>query len=99
MRGVLGCEGLVIDTSQVAADILEHVVKIFEACNFQDLAGQRINKAIAALKLVEQQLDRLSAIWGKVDHAPTAKLINGPKLDKDGGHADQDEIDQMFARG
>ena len=83
----------------LAQEVLEQAVRIYEACNFQDLAGQRINKAIAALKHVERQLDRLSDIWGKVDHAPAAKLINGPKLDDDSGHADQREIDRMFASG
>lgn len=82
----------------LAQEVLEQAVRIYEACNFQDVAGQRIGKAIAALKHVEQQLDRLSDIWGKVEHAPAAKLINGPKLASDTGHADQHEIDRMFAR-
>ena len=84
----------------LAQEILEQAVKIYEACNFQDLAGQRITKAIAAIKHVEQQLDRLTEIWGKVDHAPAAAtLVNGPKLDRDTGHADQHDIDLMFASG
>jgi chemotaxis protein CheZ len=83
----------------LAQEVLEQTVRIYEACNFQDLAGQRINKAIAALKQVEQQIDRLSDIWGKVEHAPAANLINGPKLDEDRGHADQSDIDRMFASG
>jgi chemotaxis protein CheZ len=83
----------------LAQEMIEQTVRIYEACNFQDVAGQRISKAIAALKLVEQQLYRLSEIWGKVEHAPAAKLINGPKLTSDTGHADQRQIDQMFARG
>lgn len=83
----------------LAQEVLEQAVRIYEACNFQDLAGQRINKAISALKQVEQQLDRLSDIWGKVDHAPAANLINGPKLDEDTGHANQIDIDRMFASG
>jgi chemotaxis protein CheZ len=82
----------------LAQEVLEQTIKIYEACNFQDLAGQRISKAIAALKHVEQQLDRLSDIWGKAEHAPAAKLINGPKLEEDNGHADQAELDRMFAR-
>ena len=81
----------------LAQEVLEQAIRIYEACNFQDLAGQRINKAIAALKHVEQQIDRLSDIWGKVEHAPAAKLINGPKLDSDSGHANQGEIDRLFA--
>jgi chemotaxis protein CheZ len=83
----------------LAQEVIEQTVKIYEACNFQDLSGQRINKAIAALKHVEQQIERLADIWGKVEHAPGAKLINGPKLDEDSGHADQHDIDRMFASG
>jgi chemotaxis protein CheZ len=83
----------------LAQEVLEQAVKIYEACNFQDLAGQRITKAIAALQNVERHLDHLCEIWGKVEHAPAqAKLVNGPKLHHDTGHAEQEDIDQMFAR-
>jgi chemotaxis protein CheZ len=81
-------------------EVLEQTVKIYEACNFQDLAGQRITKAIVALQHIERQIDRLNEIWGKVEQAPApAKLVNGPKLERDAGHADQHAIDRMFARG
>jgi chemotaxis protein CheZ len=84
----------------LAQEVLEQAVRIYEACNFQDLAGQRISKAIAALQLVERQMTRLSDIWGKVEHAPAPQdLLNGPKLDSDTGHADQSDIDRMFATG
>jgi chemotaxis protein CheZ len=84
----------------LAQEVLEQAVKIYEACNFQDLAGQRITKAIVALQHIERQIDRLSEIWGKVEQMPTpAKLVNGPKLDRDAGHAGPREIDRMFARG
>jgi chemotaxis protein CheZ len=84
----------------LAQDVLEQAVKIYEACNFQDLAGQRITKAIVALQHIERQIDRLTEIWGKVEQAPTpAKFVNGPKLDHDAGHADQSAIDRMFAVG
>lgn len=85
----------------LAQDILEQASHIYEACNFQDLAGQRINKAIAALKIAEQQLIRLYDLWGglkQVSALPAPdKLVNGPKLEGDNGHADQSEIDRMFA--
>jgi chemotaxis protein CheZ len=82
----------------LAQEVLEQAVQIFEACNFQDLAGQRINKAIAAFQLVEQHVSRLCKIWGAVEQTPaTRKLVNGPKLVGDSGHADQSEIDRMFA--
>jgi len=83
----------------LAHDILDQASHIYEACNFQDLAGQRINKAIAALKVAEQQISRLYDLWGVVQQMPPAPstLVNGPKLDGDSGHTDQTEIDRMFA--
>ena len=40
----------------LAQDVQDHVVRMYEACNFQDLAGQRIGKVIATLMMVEEQL-------------------------------------------
>jgi chemotaxis protein CheZ len=37
----------------LAQDVQDHVVRIHEACNFQDLAGQHIGKVIATLVMVE----------------------------------------------
>src|SRR5215470_173490 len=36
----------------LAHDIQDQVIRIFEACNFQDLTGQRITKVVAALKFI-----------------------------------------------
>lgn len=88
-------------------EIQERVISIFEACNFQDLTGQRINKVMQTMKFIEHHINTMMDIWGGVDaikaHAPPiidtregdAKLLNGPKLD-DEGHASQDDIDAMF---
>lgn len=86
----------------LAQDIQDNVVQIYEACHFQDLTGQRINKAIAALQSIDQGLARVFEIWGGLDQfrrhapAPSHKLINGPKLEGDAGHASQHDIDRMF---
>ena len=90
----------------VAQDIQDHVVQIYEACNFQDIAGQRISNVIGTMTMVEDQvaamLDRCNAIDGRKE-APTPTkpahgrgLLNGPKLDGDSGHASQRDIDEMF---
>jgi chemotaxis protein CheZ len=86
----------------VAQDIQDHVVNIFEACNFQDLAGQRIGKVIATLGAIEDQVTAMMA-RGNGQVAPMAatpahadNLVNGPKLDGDAGHASQYDIDQIF---
>jgi chemotaxis protein CheZ len=93
----------------LASDIRDHVVRIFEACNFQDLSGQRITKVLATLAFVEDRVARMLEIWGGRealrDYADTAitdteaetKLVGGPKLSGDSGHISQQEIDAMFA--
>lgn len=92
----------------LSEEIQERVVAIFEACNFQDLTGQRISKVMSTMKFIEQHINAMMDIWGGVDaikaHAPPivdtregdAKLLNGPKLDGDDGHASQNDIDALF---
>jgi chemotaxis protein CheZ len=87
----------------LAQDIQDHTVQIYEACNFQDLAGQRIAKVIDTLNLVEAQLsamlarcDGRAAEGAAPGHAAAGGLINGPKLDGDSGHASQHDIDKIF---
>jgi chemotaxis protein CheZ len=89
-------------------EIQERVISIFEACNFQDLTGQRIKKVMTTMKFIENHITVMMDIWGGVDaikaHAPPIvdtreddeKLLNGPKLADDVGHASQDDIDALF---
>jgi len=83
-------------------DIQDHVVQIYEACNFQDITGQRIGNVIGIMTMVEDQvaamLDRCNGIVGRDEPVQPAKasLLNGPKLDGDPGHASQHDIDAMF---
>jgi len=93
---------------RLADDIQERVISIFEACNFQDLTGQRISKVMTTMKFIEQHINTMMDIWGGVDaikaHAPPiidtrdedSKLLNGPRLAGDVGHASQDDIDALF---
>lgn len=39
------------------------VVSIFEACNFQDLTGQRINKVVRTLLFIEERVDAMIRLW------------------------------------
>ena len=95
-------------------DLRDHVVKIFEASNFQDLTGQRIGKVIATLKFIEDHINRMLGIWRAIEASapapkgaapapattrPDASLLNGPKLAGDAGHASQADIDMLFSRG
>ncbi|MEH3146012.1 MAG: chemotaxis protein [Methylobacterium frigidaeris] len=96
------------DTSSIEA-ILERTVTLYEACNFQDLTGQRISKIVSVLKFVEDHIDRMIEAWGGLDAfrdligdlAPSnpddeSSLLNGPKLAEDSGHVDQSDIDSLF---
>jgi chemotaxis protein CheZ len=83
----------------LAQDIQDLVIKIFEACNFQDLIGQRVAKVLATLNFVEDHIVRvLEEI--KTASASTrrggANALYGPRLDGDPGHASQDDVDAMF---
>ncbi len=47
-----------------AAVINDQVTAIYEACNFQDITGQRITRVVSALKHVEEKIIALSRILG-----------------------------------
>jgi chemotaxis protein CheZ len=63
---------------------------------------------VATLKFIEDHIVKMMDIWGGLDalkdFTPIAiaersgdeKLLNGPKLDDDSGHASQDDIDALF---
>lgn len=88
--------------------IVDAVTKIYEACSFQDITGQRVTKVVKALKEVEGKVDRLLKAFGDdykdlipdtlVDDAKKEKteedLLNGPQLSHEAN--DQDEIDRLF---
>ena len=94
----------------LALDIQDSVLRIFEACNFQDLTGQRIAKVLTTLKFVEERVATMIEIWGGIDAFKTYaaqaegeidrnKMLHGPKLEGDEGHVSQEDIDAIFAAG
>lgn len=86
----------------LAQDIQDNVTRIYEACNFQDLAGQRLGKVVSTLNKLEHELSSLLLRYGNSPTKSEAakdgdlRFINGPKLDGDSGHASQKDIDTMF---
>lgn len=91
-----------------AEEIAEQVVNIFEACNFQDITGQRITKVVNALQFIDERVSKMMEIWGGANDlaafAPATEepegedaLLNGPALEEHHGHASQDDIDALFA--
>jgi len=83
----------------LAQDIQDLVIKIFEACNFQDLIGQRVAKVLATLDFVEDHIARVLEEIKTASAGPRrdgATALYGPRLDGDVGHASQDDVDAMF---
>lgn len=84
----------------------QHISEIFEACNFQDLTGQRISKVLKTLQFVEEKTNRLQSLLSGageevLEMAATPKqgerededLCNGPQLDA----VSQEDIDALFS--
>ena len=49
---------------KTAETITEAVTSIYEACNFQDITGQRITKIVKTLKHIEEKVDALISAFG-----------------------------------
>jgi chemotaxis protein CheZ len=92
----------------IAREILDQVISIFEACNFQDITGQRISKVVNAMRFVEERVHHMMDIWGGLEsfkdvetiddrgRQGDAALLNGPALATDKGVTSQDDIDALF---
>lgn len=74
------------------------MMKVIEACAFQDITGQRISKVVATLNLIEKRLIGFAEEHPRMaadDKAPSDDdLLNGPALDGDG--LDQSDIDALL---
>ena len=80
-------------------DIQDHIIRIFEACNFQDLTGQRISKVLSILNFVEDHVARVLEDIARDAAAARqdgSQYLHGPRLENDSGHISQTEIDKLF---
>lgn len=90
--------------------LLGCTTKIFEACNFQDITGQRITKVVETLKHIDTKIEAIvKAMGDEIQHAggdvhahknlhdadPEKGLLNGPQLP--GNAVSQDEIDRLLS--
>ncbi len=97
-------------TQSVLDQINKHTTKIFEACSFQDITGQRISRVIKILKIIEERLENLSRTFGMNDAVATPiltdqeieeslsneSLMFGPQLP--GFEQDQGSIDSLLTK-
>ncbi len=78
--------------------------EVFEACSFQDITGQRVNKVVKSVTYVEERVNALVGMWGKeelskvvvkgVDKTDDERLLEGPQMEGKG--LSQDDIDSLF---
>lgn len=104
-------EGAVADLSGTARRAIdEAITRIYEACNFQDITGQRVTKVVKTLKLIEKKIAELIAAFGheigpvadatwteaaaETGDLAEAELLNGPQLPGRGNT--QADIDALF---
>ena len=88
--------------------IMNVVTKIYEACNFRDITGQRITKVVNTLKHIEDELDKLTKVFGDEIKNSALKAARKPQDERTDSHllndpqaveqaATQDEIDALLA--
>jgi chemotaxis protein CheZ len=94
-------------SGEMAAKLTDVTTRIYEACSFQDITGQRITKVVATLKAIEEKVASIIAAFGdrgEMTAAPLpvassvvteASLLNGPQLPT--AAMGQSEIDRLLA--
>ncbi len=88
---------------------VDAATRIYEACGFQDITGQRVTKVVKPLEDIEERIDALVAAFGseigkfkaeqperEEKKEPGKELLHGPQLAKDA--KSQAEVDALLAR-
>lgn len=87
-----------------ATKLQDATTRIYEACSFQDITGQRITKVVATLKAIEAKVAQIVATFGRgggdrpVEIAAEPEdvaLLNGPQ--HPAVAMDQSDIDKLLA--
>ncbi len=101
------CDAIMEQTSAIEGDASEaitaEIMKIYEACSFQDITGQRISKVVTTFHDIEEKIDRLVSVLGikEIRNIETDKemtdedLMNGPQLPDNA--ISQEDIDKLLA--
>ncbi|MCM2343659.1 MAG: protein phosphatase CheZ [Alphaproteobacteria bacterium] len=87
----------------LASKVEEQITRVYEACTFQDITGQRITKIVKTLKKIDERVSSLvgmiegkvNAVAGVEGAAGPTSLLNGPALPQNA--ISQDDIDKLLA--
>ena len=74
--------------AEIGTQVGDAVTRVYEACNFQDITGQRISKVVKALKEIEIKIDALVAAFGTnsegadgTSKGPAKGAVKDPRAD------------------
>jgi len=91
-------------TGEAAMKLQDATTRIYEACSFQDITGQRITKVVTTLKTIEVKVAQIVATFGASEHEgpipgtvepAESALLNGPQHPTVA--MDQSDIDKLLA--
>ena len=111
------CEAIESKAAEIGGDsanaLTNEVTKIYEACSFQDITGQRISKVVKTLQEIEDKVARLMSVMDhKIPGNPGAAPATAPAVEAadpndessllngpamPGGGISQEEIDKLLA--
>jgi chemotaxis protein CheZ len=89
------------EAGQVVQDV---TTRVYEACSFQDITGQRITKVVSTLKAIESKVAHIVEVFRRDAFATAApeetvpvevSLLNGPQLPASA--MGQSDIDALLA--
>ncbi len=94
---------------EISDKLVSCTTKIFEACNFQDITGQRITKVVETLKVIDVRIEAIVKAMGEEIHRigeahvmknvhaadPEHGLLNGPQLSANA--ISQTDIDKLMS--
>ncbi|MDP6388710.1 MAG: protein phosphatase CheZ [Alphaproteobacteria bacterium] len=92
----------------MSEDAAADIIRILEACSFQDITGQRVTKVVETIRFIQEKILGMIEIFGTeafadlpvepamADDEETDEraLLNGPQLENEG--LSQDDIDALF---
>ena len=90
-------------TGEAAAALTDVTTKVYEACSFQDITGQRITKVVTTLQSIERKVAHIIEVFRRDPGAArpatpveaAESLLNGPQLPTNA--MDQSDIDALLA--
>jgi chemotaxis protein CheZ len=102
------CEQMEAVVPRLAGDdsrlVQDSITRIYEACSFQDITGQRITKVVSVLQSIERKVGNMIAVFAPRGEAAARlakpddgapELLNGPQLTANAMH--QSDIDALLA--